>query len=430
MSDNTILPGTGETYASDDIGGVKHQRVKITHGVDGVSDGDASTSNPLPVIDPTMRRAAFGELETAERTPHVQLQFIYNLNTEVMILDTTGSGTTTQSNGMGVCSTGASASSSAQIASRSFIRYRPGQGVIAEFTGKFTAGVAGSTQFVGMGSDLDRVGFGFDGANFGLLHRNNGSDTWIPRTAWNIDKADGTGNLPIIDPTLGNVFAASYQYLGFGGILFEVEDPVTRRLTPVHLIQYANANTVPSLRNPSLPMIIEAVNTTNATNIVTSSASMAGFVQGRTIDLGLRYSTDNSKTGVGTTLTNVMTIQNKTSYQGTPNQVAINLIAASFSTDGTKSVTARLIKNATLGGAPSYTDLDTQNSVTSVDVAGTTVTGGRTITTIKMEKVGSQSRDLTPARLTLLPGETLTFAAAADASTSEVGASCLWSEEY
>jgi hypothetical protein len=34
---------------TDDIGGVKYQRIKLIHGADGVNDGDVSTSNPLPV---------------------------------------------------------------------------------------------------------------------------------------------------------------------------------------------------------------------------------------------------------------------------------------------------------------------------------------------------------------------------------------------
>jgi hypothetical protein len=48
MADNTTLPGTGEVYASDDIGGVKWQRVKIAHGADG-SATDSSAAAPFPV---------------------------------------------------------------------------------------------------------------------------------------------------------------------------------------------------------------------------------------------------------------------------------------------------------------------------------------------------------------------------------------------
>ncbi len=54
MSDNTTLnPGSGgNVVASDDISGVHHQRVKLTLGAEGVSDGDVSDANPMPVKGP------------------------------------------------------------------------------------------------------------------------------------------------------------------------------------------------------------------------------------------------------------------------------------------------------------------------------------------------------------------------------------------
>lgn len=51
MADNFVSnPGSGgSTFAADDIGpGVLYPRVKLTTGVDGVSDGDVSASNPIP----------------------------------------------------------------------------------------------------------------------------------------------------------------------------------------------------------------------------------------------------------------------------------------------------------------------------------------------------------------------------------------------
>jgi hypothetical protein len=50
MADNTTLnPGTaGDVIATDEIGGIKHQRVKVEFGVDG-SATDVSATNPLPV---------------------------------------------------------------------------------------------------------------------------------------------------------------------------------------------------------------------------------------------------------------------------------------------------------------------------------------------------------------------------------------------
>jgi hypothetical protein len=51
MADNfTANAGSGgSTFASDDIGSVQFPRVKLTIGADGVNDGDASLTNPVPI---------------------------------------------------------------------------------------------------------------------------------------------------------------------------------------------------------------------------------------------------------------------------------------------------------------------------------------------------------------------------------------------
>lgn len=53
MADNTQLPipqTAGDLIATDEIGGIKFQRIKIITGADGVNDGDVASSNPLPII--------------------------------------------------------------------------------------------------------------------------------------------------------------------------------------------------------------------------------------------------------------------------------------------------------------------------------------------------------------------------------------------
>lgn len=51
MADNTTLNlGTGgNVFGDDDIAGIHYQRIKLIHGADGVSAGDVSTTNGLPV---------------------------------------------------------------------------------------------------------------------------------------------------------------------------------------------------------------------------------------------------------------------------------------------------------------------------------------------------------------------------------------------
>lgn len=71
MADNVILnPGTGgDTFAADDIGGVKFPRTKLVHGIDGVNAGDVAATNPLPVYDAGDAAAAFLGRAQTFRTP-------------------------------------------------------------------------------------------------------------------------------------------------------------------------------------------------------------------------------------------------------------------------------------------------------------------------------------------------------------------------
>jgi hypothetical protein len=168
-----------------------------------------------------LQRAPFGELAVAQPTPRIALSFPYALNPDKVNLGVTGSGTTTQADSMAVLSTTAATNSSAELLSHDTIRYIPGQGVSARFTALFTEGVAGSEQYIGIGTGEDGYFVGIDGADgLAILHRIDGADTWHPRSEFN-DPLDGTGNSGIdLDITKGNVFKIDYQWLGFGTINF------------------------------------------------------------------------------------------------------------------------------------------------------------------------------------------------------------------
>ncbi len=54
MADNiAITAGTGTNIATDNIGGVNYQRVKMVLGADGSADGDVSSALPMPTSPPT-----------------------------------------------------------------------------------------------------------------------------------------------------------------------------------------------------------------------------------------------------------------------------------------------------------------------------------------------------------------------------------------
>lgn len=78
MSDNTTLnSGTGgDVIATDEIAGVKFQRVKLTLGADGTNDGDVASGNPVPVS------AGALPLPTGAATAALQLPDSHNVTVD------------------------------------------------------------------------------------------------------------------------------------------------------------------------------------------------------------------------------------------------------------------------------------------------------------------------------------------------------------
>lgn len=67
MADNTSLnAGTGgDVIATDDIAGVKYQRVKVVIGADGVNGGDVASGNPLPISGTVTANAGTGTMNVS-----------------------------------------------------------------------------------------------------------------------------------------------------------------------------------------------------------------------------------------------------------------------------------------------------------------------------------------------------------------------------
>ncbi|SFR59279.1 hypothetical protein [Anaeromicropila populeti] len=373
---------------------------------------------------------AFREVRVATLTPAAGWTFNYNINPNLITSTTTGSGTVTQSNSRAILQTTAAASSSASIQTINALTYTPGMGGLVRFTAVFTTGAAGSTQIIGIGDSSDGFFFGYNGSSFGVLKRRQGTDEWISQNDWNKDKMNGTGLSGVtLDTTKGNVYSIRYQWLGYGIIEFYIENPSTGDAILVHRIQYANANTEPSIYNPTLPVYAKAENTTNNTNITLQTPSAMAFVEGQPNTINsIRNSISASKTGV-TTETALLTIQNKTTYAAKTNRVRVKLDFVSVSVDGSKNAQFRLVKNATLSGA-SYTDISTSTSVVAYDTTGTyTASSGKSYLAFQCAKTESLQFMLDSLNLILAPGETLTILASSSATT-EPSVSVSWRELF
>lgn len=411
---------------------------------------------PKPIVQFDLsNQSAFGTLETSELTAIIQGDFNNGINSQLGATTLLNSATA-DAGGYGTApfgrlrlQSGTNAAGSAVYSSRIPARYRAGQGMMARFTGVFTAGVADSAQIVGVGNASDGYFFGFHGTVFGILYRNNVSgtvvDTWIAQADWNGDRLDGTGASGMtINPTFGNVFMVKYPYLGYGDILFFVEDSASGRFVLVHVIKYANTTATLQLGNPNLSFYAQTVNTGATTNQILYSGSYAVFVSGeRSFAGNPKWAFDNNKSGV-TAETSIFGLRNATTYNGGTNRSLIRLNSLSCGSASNSGVfVLRLRTGATLGGSPSYTAINgttanagvtitAGNSVASVDTAATTATGGTLIYNITLAN-GSNGGDsavidLTPFNLFVAPGETLTVSGFSTVSAN-VAVALNWTED-
>jgi hypothetical protein len=484
-----------------------------------------------------MQKSAFDEVLTAEATPSIQIQFPYNINTDLVEKRENNLGTVTQADGMAVMQSGAAANSAAHLLSKVLLKYRPGQGALVRFTALFTAGVADSVQLAGIGEVGDGLFFGFNGAVFSILRREQGkpevqtvtitsgavtatgnitinldgvaktvavvsddsarevavkiaaadfSDTglgwsasvhnatvifkawsdgnkagtfslvdtdttgvagtfaetvagvsttneWVAQTDWNEDKADGAGDLPILDPTKGNVFQIRYQWLGFGLLSFAIEDPADGEYHTVHTIRFANANVIPSLQNPTLPLHVMAKNMANTSNLTVKTGSMAAFVEGHIVEDSVLHGVSNAITGLGTTEKPILSIKNNLIHQSEINRVRVRPEFISLATDATKAIIFRIRIQSTLEGPVAFTDVDADVSVISTDVAATGVTSatGREALTVTLGKTDSLLINVDELDKKLNPGEHITITAeAVSGSSHEASASLTWAELF
>lgn len=408
--------------------------------LESISPTATTSTGPVFVEIVGQNTGAFGDFVTSEKTPLIQLDFVYGIHPQLSTFTSTNSGSVTSSNGLLILQSSTTNNGTATFLSKNPARYRAGQGITARFTAVFSTGIAQSTQTVGVGDNGDGYFFGFNGTSFGILHKNRGVETWVAQSAWNGDKVDGTGPSGFIwDKTKGNVMQIVYPYLGFGNIKFYVQDNTTSRFLLVHTVRYNNSNTTPQLSNPSLKFKAYVANNGSTTNTRMSVASVGIFLNGQRVFLGPQFGVANIKTSVSTEQS-IFAVRNASTYNGIVNTGVLRLRSMSFANDnGTAIGRMRIIKGATIGGSPAFTPVrgtTADNGVTitggesiaSFDVAGSTGTGGYTVFNSMSSRNTSFEMDLTPYNIYVAPGEDIILAAECASATS-FGISLNWNED-
>lgn len=385
---------------------------------------------------------AFGDNRVAELHPQIQQSFEYTVsNTDLNENIVTGSATVTQVTAMAKVSTGTTTGSKGRLKGVHHCKYRAGLGGLARFSGMFTTPVAGTKQYIGIMDEagvsadfLNGFAIGYRGTTMTMARWQNDVLFEVVRSAWD-DPLDGTGSSGInIDFIKFNPFDIQFQYLGAGPIKFFVENPNTGVPYCFHIIKYGNANVTPSTYNPNYHFQMYVDNVATTSNLSVYCGSYGFFIEGKTAFIELhqpQFSSQNRQKTAVTTEVAIFTIRNKSTYAGKVNYIDITPKRFSTSIEAGAANNLgniRMVKNATLGGTPSWTDINTTNSVVDIDTAGTTVTGGtQLIGTFLAGKNDKHFEALSDYDIILHPGETLTFAGSSAASAT-INAVCFWKE--
>ena len=486
----------------------------------------------MPKETPTRndsKEAVFGGQIVAEETPVVQLQFPYNINPALVDTLTTGSGSIAVVDSVAELSTGAAANSRAILFSKRPAAYYPGQGQSIKFTTRFSTGVEGNTQTMGVGDLSDGYAVGMFGSDFGIRRRYggaketrtfkitagatnsgnvtitiNGTAQVVPvvagesfgEIAWTMagfdysafdegwetiydgdgvhfrsydnGEKDGTfsfvdtdatgvtmtivrdlvgvdandeiitqsdfnqNKVSWLDPTKGNVYRIRYQWLGYGKILYEVEQPTLGIFVPMHIITYANENLIPSTQNPTLPLCIESHNTTNTTDVTIGTASAAIFVEGRIKPFEVLHSAAIENITVSTDEVPLISLHNELDFQGKPNRVISKIELISISADGAQPVFFTISRGNKLIGPVDLNPHDEDESIMEIDTSATGIEITDQDLTTVLDKTGSRLVILDDIiNIFIQSGETLSISAHTNnGSNGSVSVTVTWKELF
>lgn len=401
MADNTVLNAGagGDTIASDDIGGVKFQRMKLIHGTDGVNAGDVSNVNPLPVNFPATgtARDAFGWLRVSSTNLRGFGGFEYGLNTNLIEQSVSGTGAVanvTAESSISL-STGGTASGAKAIAqSRTFFRYVPGRSQLVRCTGSFATLTANVRQRVGYFSANDGLFLEADGTDLFFVRRTSTAgggpvDNRIARSSW-YDKFDGTGPSGIsLDLTKTFLMWIDMEWLGVGRYRFGFASPDTGELLLAYSAAGANVLAVPYIRTACLPVRYEIENTgvaaaSRTLKWICFSVDSEG---GEDPSLSLQQSIDSGTTATalanGTFRPIVAMRARTTGPNSVTNRGIIRLRSSSVVNTGNASCIVRLVRNPTTltqaGGAVTWANTGGIAETAAFTNAADTVSGGSVI---------------------------------------------------
>lgn len=356
--------------------------MSIERGSSSSSSGGSSALIPSQL-------SAFGEQKVVIDSAQSGWKATTTLNQELYSDLSSNGGSVVLNDGFFDIASGTASNGVGYHACSRALRYEPRKGGLCAFTAVYSSPVADNNQLIGIGDSQDGFFIGYIGLVFGYLRRRAGVDYFTPIEEFTEDTVFEGFN-----PQKLNVYQINFQWLGGGEIKVFLENPSIGLLQLIHRDKYANSETDTSIKDPTLTPAAICENTGNTTNVILRSPSMAATLEGSddskayVVTLGLERRNISYSSSAEVPL---LTLRNNTEFPtGKTNRVRLRLAILSAAADptGNKIVNFRLVKNGTLGGPTSYTDLDPNRTPAQQDIGSTTITGGQLIIPFEVSPSG------------------------------------------
>lgn len=275
-----------ESFSPEDV---MTSTASIIHGqlpdnnfsqIGAIRRSDGTTALKVDTAGP--EKTVFGSQFAEPIRDSISVNFSTSIPSNLINTTVANGGTVTQSAAQMVLQTSTATNGSAVAFSRPTIVYQPGHEVRIDFTGTFTTGVAGATQYTGMFDANDGFYIGYNGADFVVGQRSAGVDTQVAQSTWNGNMSEEftrDGVVEAIDFTKGNVFRIRFGWLGNSVINYEVMSP-DGNYCLMHQVKFPNSSTSASIQNPNKPIRAEVTKTSGASNITFKVSSWRGGVMG------------------------------------------------------------------------------------------------------------------------------------------------------
>lgn len=330
----------------------------------------------IVVIGDSANQDAFSRIRTSNIDTVFDSSFQYDLQPLIYETSTANSGTVTHdaNRASAALTTAAVASSTAIIQSKQYHRYIPGKSQLIVMSGVVGTAVAGVVKRVGYFDANNGIFLEQNGTtDVAIVRRTNVSgsivDNRVVQASWSIDKMDGTGpSRATLDLSKAYILVIDLQWLGMGRV--RVGFDIDGQITYVHEFLNANVLTVPYMQTANLPVRWEAIGNGVSTMYATCASVNSEGGADKFFGYQFAYSRAVITAGSGSQ-TYAFSIRPKSTFNSIANRMWIRPTSFNMLVTGNAPVLLEAYYGTTMGGAPSWTDMNATYSGLQVDTAGT-----------------------------------------------------------